>query len=182
VEEHRVAGPDVVACDGESPLRVRHRDHVAGLKPLTAARCRYVEQQAPGHHLRKGVDAEPVGAVILDDVGEEEPVVGTFAHLQVVEPVHMGAHLLGRGDLLHDPVNAVVSQALRARVGMAPVDLVVVGGQVLPERTAGERGNILVQHVRQVIDPSLADQADRFEDLGRRDLVQRAGLVVRAVP
>ena len=30
------------------------------------------------------------------------------------------------------------------RIGMAPVDLVVVGGQVLPERTAWERGNVLV--------------------------------------
>jgi len=50
-------------------------------------------------------------------------------------------------------------------------------------RTYGlEGGNVLVQHVREVIDPSLVDQADRFENLGRRDLVQRADLVVRAVP
>ena len=182
VEEHSVAGPHVVAGDGKSLLRVGHRDHVTGMEPLAAARCGHIEEQAPGHHLGKGVDAKPVRAVILDNVGEEEPVVGTVAHLQVVEPVHVGAHLLGRGDLLHDPVDAVVPQARRARVGMAPVDLVVVGGQVLPERAAGERGDVLVQHVRQVIDPSLADQADRFQNLGGRDLVQRAGLVVRAVP
>ena len=64
---------------------------------------------------------------------------------------------------------------------MAPVDLVIVGRQVLPERTARERGNVLVQHVRQVIHLAPADQAGRFEYLRRRDLVQRAGLIVGTV-
>jgi hypothetical protein len=35
--------------------------------------------------------------------------------------------------------------------------------------------------MRQVIDLSLANQADRFKNLGRRDLVQRAGLVVGTI-
>jgi hypothetical protein len=35
--------------------------------------------------------------------------------------------------------------------------------------------------MRQVIHAAAADQPDRFEDLARRDLVQRAGLVFRAV-
>jgi hypothetical protein len=64
--------------------------------------------------------------VIFDNVGEEKPVVGTVTHLQVVKPIHVGAHLLGRGDLLDDPVDAVMPQARLARVGMAPVDLVIV--------------------------------------------------------
>ena len=34
---------------------------------------RHIQQQAPGHHLREGVDAEPVRAVVLDDVGKQEP-------------------------------------------------------------------------------------------------------------
>jgi len=106
---HRVARPDVVTRAGESILRIRHRDHVTGLKPLAAAACRHVDQQASGHHLREGIDAEPAGAVILDDVGKEEPVVGTLAHLQVIEPVHVGAHLLSGGDLLDDPVDAVAA-------------------------------------------------------------------------
>jgi hypothetical protein len=64
---------------------------------------------------------------------------------------------------------------------MAPVDLVIVGRQVLPERTAREGGNVLVQHMRQVIHLALADQADRFENLRRLDLVQRACLIVGAI-
>ena len=39
-----------------------------------------------------------------------------------------------------------------------------------------------MQHVRQVIDQAPADQADGFEHLARRDLVQRARLVPGAVP
>jgi hypothetical protein len=128
-----------------------------------------------------GVDAQPVRAVVLDDVGEAEPVVGPVAGLQVVEPVDVGAHLLRGGDLLDDPVHAGAAEAVRAGVRAAPVDVVVVGRQVLPERPTGKRRNVLVQHVRQVIDQALADQPDGFQHLARRNLVQRARLVVGAV-
>ena len=61
VSKHGVAGPHVVAGDGKSLLHVGHRDHVTRMEPLAAARCGRVEQ-APGHHLGKGVDAKPVCA------------------------------------------------------------------------------------------------------------------------
>src|SRR5689334_24359423 len=38
----------------------------------------------------------------------------------------VGAHLLGRGDLLDDPVDVVAAPALAAAVGTAPVHRVVV--------------------------------------------------------
>ena len=114
--------------------------------------------------------------------GEAEPVVGPVAGLQVVEPVHVRAHLLGGRDLLDDPVDAGAAESGRARVGAAPVDVVIVGGQVLPERPAGKGRDVLVQHVRQVIDQALADQADGFQHLARRYLVQRARFVLGTVP
>jgi len=46
------------------------------------------------------------------DVPGEGPVVRAVALLQVVQPVQVGAHLLGRGDLLDDPVDAVAAQAV----------------------------------------------------------------------
>src|ERR1700749_405156 len=58
----------------------RARGTTCGKGSMPAPACRPVEQQAPGPHLWQGVDADPVGAVILDDVGEEEPVVGAITH------------------------------------------------------------------------------------------------------
>src|SRR5215472_9080266 len=109
------------------------------------------------------------------------PVVGAVTHLQVVQPVHLGAHLLGGGELLDNPVDAVAPQARWARIGPPLVDLVVIGRQVLPERTARKSRDVLAQHVRQVTDPSRADEADRFDDLRRRDLIERASLILSAV-
>ena len=182
VEEHRVAGADVVPGGGQGRFRVGHGDQLAGRQPVPAACRRHVQQQAAGHHLGKGVDAQPVRTVVRDDVGEAEPVIGPVAGLQVVEPVHVGAHLLGGRDLLDDPLDAVEAESGRARVGATPVDVVIVGGQVLPERPAGKRRDVLVQHVRQVINQAPADQPDGFQHLARRDLVQRARLVPGAVP
>src|ERR1700746_535064 len=46
------------------------------VQPPPAGGRGHVQQQAASHHLGKGVDAEPVHAVILHDVGEVEPVIG----------------------------------------------------------------------------------------------------------
>jgi hypothetical protein len=148
---------------------------------VDAAARGHVHQQSPRDDLRQRVDAQPVGAVVLDDVGQREAVVRAVADLQVVESVQVGAHLLGRRDLLDDPVDAVVAEAVRAGVRPAPVDLVGVRGQVLAEGPAGEGRDVRVENVRQVVHLAVADEPDRLEDLGRGDLVERARLVVRAV-
>ena len=119
--------------------------------------------------------------MVLGDVGQPVAVVRPVADLQMVERIHMRAHLLGRGDLLDDPVDVVASPARRAGVGPAAVDVVVVGRQVLAERAAGEGGDVGVQDVCQVEDDAAAHQPDRLEHLRRGDLVQRAGLVIGSV-
>jgi hypothetical protein len=180
VEQHPVAGAQVAVA--ERGAGVVDGDDVTGAERVDAADRRDVEQQPPGDHLGQGVDAEPVGAVVLGDVGQSVPVVGAVTDLQVVEGVHVGAHLLGGGDLLDHPVDAVAAQALRPTAGAAAVDVMRVGRQVGPERAPGEGWDVGVQHVREVVHPPGAHQPDRGQDHVRRDLVERAGLVVGPPP
>src|SRR5262249_26803834 len=181
VEEHRVAGPHVEPGPGKRLLGVSHRDDITWAEPFGTPGGNHVQQQPPGHHLRKGVDTELAGAVVLYDVSQPEPVVGAVADPQMVQPVHVGAHLLGRGDPLDDPVDFVAPKASRTRVGAPLAAQVVAGGQTLLEGAAGKGRDVLVQHVGQVVGPPPANQPDRLEHLVRGDLVQRTGLVVRAV-
>src|SRR5262249_45917375 len=150
-EEHRVTGPHVKPGLGQRLLGVGHRDDITGAEPFGTPCGRHVQQQPPGHYLGKGVDTEPVGAVVLDDVGQPEPVVAAVADPQMVEPVHVGAHLLGRGDPLDDPVDFVAAKASRTCVGAVLAAQVVAGGQALLEGAAGKGRDVLVQHVRQLV-------------------------------
>jgi hypothetical protein len=182
VEQHGVARPDGESGRLKAGPGIGDGDDLTWLEHGGPTVCRHVDEQPTGDHLGQRVDAEPAGAVVLGDVGEPVPVVGPIAHLQVVQPVQVGAHLLGRGDLLDDPVDGVASEPVRAAALGPPVDVVVVGRQVLPEAAARERRHVGVQHVREVVHDTAPDQRRRLDDLRGGDLVERAGLVVRSVP
>jgi hypothetical protein len=173
VEQDGVARPHGQTVGRKGGLGVVWRDDVAWAEPVNTADGGDVEQQAAGHDLWQRVDAEPVGAVV---------VVGAVTDLQVVQPVQVGTHLLGRGHLLDDPVDAIATQPGWSGVWTPPVDLVVVRGEVLPERASRERRDRLVQHVRAVVHTAAPYQANGLDHLRRGDLVERAGLVVGAVP
>ena len=117
----------------------------------------------------------------LHDVDEAVAVVQAVADLEVVQAIHVGAHLRGRRDLLHDPVDVVSTEPVTAGAGPAEVRLVRGGGEVLAEAPPGEGGDLLVEHVAQVVDAPAPHQRRGRGHRGRRDLVQRAGLVVRSV-
>jgi hypothetical protein len=65
--------------------------------------------------------------------------------------------------LLDDPVD-VVAEALGPGAQPAAVDLVVVGGQILPEGAAREDGHVLVQDMREVVDRAVPHQHHRLAD------------------
>jgi hypothetical protein len=95
VEQHRVARPHGQARGPKRGLGVPRCQHLAGAQAVGAAHRGDVQQQAAGDDLGQGVDAEPVGAPVLDDVGQPVAVVGPVADLEMVEAVQVGAHLLG---------------------------------------------------------------------------------------
>ena len=83
-----------------------------------------VEQQPAGHDLGQRLDAQAVRAVLLDEVAETMPVVGAVADLQMVEPVHVRAHLRRGVHVLDDPVHVVAAEPLGPCTGRTAVELV----------------------------------------------------------
>lgn len=82
----------------------------------------------------KRIDTEPVGAVFLDDLLESMAVVEPIADLQVVEPIHMRAHLRRGRHLLDNPVDVIDTPAATgSRVLTTCIDLVRRCCQELPE-------------------------------------------------
>ena len=107
VEQHAVAGLDGQALALQGVLGVVGGDDLAGLQARDLPDAGDVQQQAAGQDLGQGLDAQPVGAVLLDQVVDAVAVVGPVADLQVVEAVEVGAHLRGGRHLLDDPVDAL---------------------------------------------------------------------------
>ena len=96
VEQHRVA---------RRRIDVRDADHLSGLERGD------VNEPAAGHDLGHRLDAEPLRPRGARELGDAPAVVAAIADLQMTEGVEMGAELLGAGDLLGDPVDAVCAQA-----------------------------------------------------------------------
>jgi len=69
VEQHRVAGTQGQAGRIERGPSVLRCEDITGFQAMDTAHGGNIEQQPAGHDLRKGVDAEPVGAVLLGDIG-----------------------------------------------------------------------------------------------------------------
>ena len=94
------------------------------------------------------------------ELADREAAIAVIAHLQVGERVEMGPELHRPGHDLGDPVDIVLPHAA-ARVG------VVRGGhERLLEVTAGEDGHALVEHVPQVVRPTVFHQRQRVGAFG----------------
>ena len=172
MEKHRVTGLDRVPARRERGLRVVRRDDVALRERGHATGGGDVQEQPSCHHLRQRLDAKAIRAVLLDNVGEAMPVVGAVADLQMIQAVHVRAHLRRRADVLDDPVHAIVTETVRSCVRCARVQ--VMGGcrEVLPERTPREGRNVFVEHVCEVIGHALANERGSAHDASGRDLVE----------
>ena len=124
----------VARLDGQ-PVRVERGpyvidvDDVARIEGLDATYRRHVDEQPARHHLWHRLDPQAAGSDVVRDLVDVEPIVCARTNVQVVEPVHMRAHLCGRLETLSDPVDVVLAEPA---VGSALV-------HPLTERTAGER-------------------------------------------
>ena len=126
---------------------------------MTSRRRRDVDEPAARDDLRHGLDAEPADAGRAGQLGDAAAVVAAVADLQVAERVEVGAELLRAGDLLGDPVDPVLPDA-------AAVGVVGRGDERLAEEAAGEDRDRLVEHAAEVVQPALADEAERLQALG----------------
>jgi hypothetical protein len=91
----------------------------------------------------------------------------------VAQGVEVRAELLRSGDLLGDPVDAVLADA--------PAVAVVGGGdERLPEEAAREHRHGLVEHASQVEEPTLAHEGERLPALGLVHVAEHADLVVHS--
>lgn len=164
VKQHGIAGTDVDAGD------VVGCDHVAGLETGDAPSGGDVDEQAPGDDLGQGVGAELRGAVGGCDVLDPVPVVSAAVAVQVVERVHVGAHLRRGVDTLDDEAQAVGSGDGLWRV------------ELLAERPSLERRDVHVQDVGEVVDPAATDRTSGADNAVGADLVQGAGFIGGAIP
>ncbi len=143
----------------EDLLHAARFDHLAGGQVAHALELGYIDQQTAGHQLRQRVDAEPIGAMLFDDLVETPPVVHPIAYLQMVEGIHVGAHLLCGLDLLDDPVDIVLAPPVFAGADPAAVQLMGGGRQHLLERATRKGRDPVVDHVREVEHLSTAHQS-----------------------
>ena len=181
MEQQGIAGPHTQPMIIEDLLHALGADHLAGGESARAVELGDVDQQAACHQLWQRVDTQPVGAILLDDLVEVPSVVDLVADLQVVEGIDVRPHLLGRLDLLDDPVDVVLPPAALAGVGAAPVQLVGRRHQHLLERAPRERRDAVVDDVGEVEDLPGAHQPGGLCHALRRRLVERAGLIAGAV-
>ena len=127
------------------PGTVLRGDHTTRTEPVD------VDQPAGRDDLRHGLHAEVPDAGGARELGDAEPAVAPVIHLKVRERVEMGAQLHRPGHELGDPVDPVLPHpAVRIRVMRG-------GDECLLEVATREHGNVLVEHVTQVVDPAETD-------------------------
>ena len=153
-------------------------DRLAVLEPVDAAKARDVEQHAAADHLVLGVlDAELAQAVAVD-LARIEAVI----HFVFVEDV---AERIPMRGALHRHVDGVVGVADARHLVLAAGDRVGAGRQHGVDRipAAAEQAGlraVAVERDAERKDLAGADQARRADDIFRRNVVERADLIVFA--
>jgi hypothetical protein len=161
VEEHRIP------WRGLEPVQVLDADYAAGAETLGG----HVHEEPSRDDLRDGLGAQSVRAPVLRQLRDRVPVVGAVADLQVTQTVEVRAELLGRVLHADHPVHAVVTD---------PTTVLVMGrgDERLVEVPSREYGHVLVEHVREVVHPTLAHEPESGGALGVVDVVEHPDLVV----
>jgi hypothetical protein len=134
---------------------------------------RGVDKPAARDDLRDGLDAQARHAVGAGQFGDAPAAVTAVAHLEVTQGIDVRPELLRGRDLLGDPVDAVLPDA-------HAVGVVGRGDERLAEEAAGEGRDGLVEHASEVVQPALADEAERLQALGLVHVGEHADLVAHS--
>jgi hypothetical protein len=177
-QDDEVAAPDLDVLLLGALVELVVGDGVAILQPIDAAKPRHVEQDAAADHLAPGMlDAELAEAVAID-LTRVEAVV----HLVFVEDAAERVPV-GRG--LHRHVDGIVGVAQLQHLVVAPGDRIGAGRQHGVDRipAAAEQAGLraaTIERDAEREDLAGADQSRRADDFLRRDMVERADLIVLA--